>query len=83
MHIMSDLLPDTYINALVNIVILPSGDKLKRTMETKEQRISHLFKVLKKCRSKFDCLIYEMLLIKDIKPSLNTQSDSTRAKLFT
>ena len=49
----------------------------------KRAKIDHLFKVLKKCRSKFDCLIYEMLFVKDIKPSLNTQSDSIRAKLFT
>ena len=35
------------------------------------------------CNSKFDCLVYEMLYIKDIKPSLNTQADSIRAKLFT
>ena len=40
------------------------------------------FKVLKKCRSKFDCLIYEMLFIQKIKPNLNVQSDSVRAKLF-
>ena len=43
----------------------------------------HLFKVLKKCKSKFDCLLYEMLYIRDIKPNLNTQRDSIRAKLFT
>ena len=53
------------------------------TIFNKRAKIDHLFKVLKKCRSKFDCLIYEMLFIKDIKPSLNTQSDSIRAKLFT
>ena len=46
-------------------------------------KIDHLFKVLRKCKSKFDCLVYEMLYIKDIKPSLNTQADSIRAKLFT
>ena len=40
------------------------------------------FKVLKKCRSKFDCLIYEMVFIQKIKPNLNLQSDSVRAKLF-
>ena len=39
--------------------------------------------VLRKCSGKFDCLVYEMLYIKDIKPSLNTQADSIRAKLFT
>ena len=40
------------------------------------------FKFLKKCRSKFDCLFYEMLFIQNIKPNLNVQSDSVRAKLF-
>ena len=46
-------------------------------------KTDHLFKVLSKCNSKFDCLVYAMLYIKDIKPSLNTQADSIRAKLFT
>jgi len=41
------------------------------------------FRVLKKCKNKFDCLIHEMLLIKQLRPSLNIQSDSIRAKLFT
>ena len=40
------------------------------------------FKVLRKFNSKFDCLVYEMLYMKDIKPSLNTQADSIHAKLF-
>ncbi|XP_078368996.1 uncharacterized protein LOC144652975 [Oculina patagonica] len=40
------------------------------------------FRVLKKCRGKFDCLIYEMLFIKKLRPNLNTQADSIRAKLF-
>ena len=34
------------------------------------------FKILRKCQSKFDCLIYEMLCIKEVKPTMNTQSDS-------
>ena len=38
--------------------------------------------LLKKCNGKLDCLIYEMLFIKEKKPSLNTQSDSILAKLF-
>ena len=41
------------------------------------------FKVLKKCRGKLECLIYEMLLIKNKRPKLNTQADSIRAKPFT
>lgn len=49
----------------------------------RKQPIDHLFTVLKKCNNKFDCLIQEMFFIKEIKPSLNTQSDSISAKLFT
>ena len=41
------------------------------------------FSVLKKCRSKFECLIFEMLFIKELNPELNTQKDYIRAKLFT
>ena len=41
------------------------------------------FSILRKCRTKFDCLIFEMLFIKELKPGLNTQMDSIRAKLFT
>ena len=59
------------------------GKHLDTQHDNKRAKIDRLFKVLKKCRSKFDCLIYEKLFIKDIKPSLNTQSDSISAKLFT
>jgi hypothetical protein len=39
--------------------------------------------VLRTCsRGKFECLLYEILFIKDLKPSLNIQSDSIRLKLF-
>ena len=34
------------------------------------------FAVLRKCQGKMDCLVYEMLLIKKYRPSLNIQSDS-------
>ena len=40
------------------------------------------FQILQKCQGKFDCLVYEMLRIKERNPSLNTQTDSIRAKLF-
>ena len=40
------------------------------------------FKVLKKCHGKFDCLVFEMLHIKRLKPNLNVQTDSVPAKLF-
>ncbi|KAL9980999.1 hypothetical protein ACROYT_G009651 [Oculina patagonica] len=41
------------------------------------------FKVLKKCKNKFDCLVNEMLYIKQLTPSLNVQTDSIRAKKIT
>ena len=44
------------------------------------QRNAHVH--LKKCQNKLDCLIFEMLFIKELKPSLNKQCDSIRAKLF-
>ena len=39
-------------------------------------------RMLKKCSTKWDYLVYEMLYIRTISPHLNTQSDSIRAKLF-
>ena len=41
------------------------------------------FEILKKCQNKLDCLIFEMLFIRKLKPKLNKQSDSIRAKLLT
>ena len=41
------------------------------------------FKVIKKCRDKLEYLMYERLWIKNKRPTLNTQADSIRAKLFT
>ena len=36
----------------------------------------------KKCRNKFDCLVYKMLFMRALKPNLNVQSDFFRAKAF-
>ena len=44
--------------------------------------LTHNYSVLKKCNGILDCLIFEMLFIKKIRPCVNTQSDSIRAKLF-
>ena len=46
------------------------------------QRFLERFHVLAKCTSKFDCLIYEMLFIRKLKPEMNVQTDSIRAKVF-
>ena len=40
------------------------------------------FYVLAKCTSKLDYLINEMLFIHKLKPELNVQTDSIRAKVF-
>jgi len=42
---------------------------------------NNFLKILKKCTNKFDCLIFEMLFIRDKSP-INVQSDSIKAKLF-
>ena len=59
------------------------GTHLETQHSNNRTKTNHLFKVLRKCNSKFDCLVYEMLYIKDIKPSLNTLADSIQAQLFT
>ena len=41
------------------------------------------FHVLAKFSNKFDCLINEVLFVRKLKPSLNVQTDSIRAKVFT
>ena len=46
-------------------------------------RIStRILKFLRNVKNKFDCLIYEMFFIHELRPSLNVQSDSIRAKVF-
>ena len=51
------------------------GKHLETQHGNNRRKIDHLFKVLRKCKSKFDCVVYEMLYmyIKDIKPSLITR----------
>ena len=40
------------------------------------------FNVIRKCTNKFDGLVNEMLCIQDLKPALNVQFESLRAKVF-
>ena len=37
------------------------------------REIAKNFRVLRKCSNKFDCLIFEMFFIRDLKPKLNKQ----------
>ena len=59
------------------------GKQMKLQHGVQQPAIAENFTVLKKCQSKLDCLVYKMLLIKELKPSLNIQSDSICVKLFT
>ena len=58
------------------------GNHIKEQHGTVPSDIYRDFKILRKCQSKFDCLIYKMLFIKELKPTLNKQPNSIRAKLF-
>ena len=44
--------------------------------------INQHFKVLRKCKTKHDCLIYEMLYIRELSPFLNVQSLSNENNLL-
>ena len=54
--------------------------RLKHSLAPKD--LSNNFSILKKCKSKFDCLVFEMFFINELRPRLNVQSDSLRAKVF-
>ena len=58
------------------------GKHLRDAHNQKNKDLQEQFTILKKCRGKFECLVYEMLFIQEKKPQLNTQSDSIKAKLF-
>ena len=60
-----------------------TGRRLEDHGLSKSDLKDRQFSVLRKCKSKFDCLIFEMFFIKELKTGLNTQKDSVRAKLFT
>ena len=58
------------------------GNNVREQHGNETCEIAKNFRVLRKCSSKFDCLIFEMFFTRDLKPKLNKQSDSIRAKLF-
>ena len=76
----------TEILSCVNNRNIISNGKINYLSEHNSNIPPHLleqFHVLTKCSNKFDCLIKEMLFIRKLKPSLNVQTDSIRAKVFT
>ena len=58
------------------------GKHLKDEHNLRPNNLHKQFAILRKCRGKFECLIYEMLLIRKKRPTLNTQKDSIPVKLF-
>ena len=62
--------------------ILRRCQTLRNMHETMPQGLLKRFEVLEKFRNKSDCLVYEMLFIRALKPNLDVQSDSIRAKVF-
>ena len=57
------------------------GNHLREQHNMAPNDIARSFKILRKYQNKLDCLIFEMLFIKELKPSLNKQCDSIRACL--
>ena len=58
------------------------GNHLREQHDIEPEDIAQSFRILRKCQNKFDCLIFEMFFIQELKPTLNKQCDSIRAKLF-
>ena len=79
---MSDTHAKTYFSASINIDTQLLGNISEKVTTSTDQNMHEQFNILKKCRGKLECLIYEMLLIKERRPTLNKQADPIRAKLF-
>ena len=58
------------------------GKHLRNAHNQRNKALQEQFTIVKKCRGKFECLIYEILFIQEMKPELNTQSDSIKANLI-
>jgi len=58
------------------------GKHLRESHNQDQPNMHKQFNILKKCRGKLECLIYEMLLIKEKRPNLNTQADPIGPRVF-
>ena len=59
------------------------GNHVSEQHGNEPREITKNVRVLRKCSNKFDCLIFEMLFIRDLRPKLNKQSDpSAHSCLF-
>ena len=72
-----------FFQHIVKHKLLATGKQLRNAHNQRNKDLHEQFTILKKCRGKFECLLYEMLsLHPGKKPKLNTKSDSIMAKLF-
>ena len=79
MQIMSVIRADTFTNELRNTKDRQSETISESNHDLEPDDITQSFRILRKCQNKFDCHIYKMFFIKDLKPTLNKQSDSIHA----
>ena len=72
--------PDTLISAFLKYPAI--GKHLLEVHGDKNLLNEGQFHVFKKCQRKFDCLVYEMMFIKGLRLSLNTQISDSIIALF-
>jgi len=58
------------------------GKHLSESHNQAQPKTHEQFNILEKFRGKLECLIYEMLIIKEKRPNLHTQADPIPAKVF-
>ena len=73
---------DTYINCVEEHKRSTIGNHVKDEHGQDPETIKSNFKILKNCQNKLDCLIFEKLFIRDLKPKLNKQCDSISARSY-
>ena len=82
MQTMLAILADAFFQCIEEHKHSAIGKHLRDARNQRNKDLQEQFTILKKCRGEFECLICEMLFIQEMKPKLNTQSDSIKAKLF-
>ena len=80
MQIMSATQPDSLHQRIAEHENSAIGKHLLEAHGDKSLLNESQFRILRKCQGKFDCLVYEMLCIKERNPS--PQTDSIGAKLL-
>ena len=67
-------------HAVIYTNVLKNTKTLHHSLVSKD--LTKNFSVLKRCTNKFDCFVCEMFFIHELRPTLNVQSESIRAKVF-